>query len=144
MESCAVPSSIDIDELVVKSTISRMLSDNYTLLTICFIVLILLGIVLYYFVKQTFNVIKDYKKHAQRSGLQASSDTEVYLEDDLPEDPAVHEEPGKQQFYKGVNDAFKEYNVEKTKYIASTYGRDNDDTVDNRIAYKKHDDYKYS
>ena len=89
-------------------------------------------------------IIKEHKRNIQRSGLQHKSDTEVYLEDNPVEDPLTHQEPGKQQFYKKVDDVFKEYNIEKTQYIATTYGHENDDKVDNRIAYKKYDDYKYS
>lgn len=149
MESCAVPSSMDLDELIVKSTINRILSDNYTLLIICLVVLILLGVVLYYFTKQTYKVVIDYKQNNVRSGYKPAPESQSYTSngennDEPVEDPLKYQEPGKQKFYKSVDDIFKEYNVEKTNYIAATYGRENDDAVDSRIAYKKYDDYKYS
>ena len=145
MEGCAVPASVDMEEMMVQSYISRMLSDNYTLLIVFLVVTILLGVVLIYFVKQFRSTYTDYKKHLERSDQQQETDNEVELTDEERKlvDPVKYQAPEKTKFYDTVGDVYKEYNTEKTNYIKSLYGTENDDYIDEKMAYKSHDNYDY-
>lgn len=146
MEGCAVPSAMDLDELMVRNYISRMLSDNYTMLIIFAIVIALLIMVLSYFIKNTMRTLKDYKSNLQRSEAPKDKDSEVYVDDDNDNavvDPKAYQESNKLNFMKQMDNAYQDYNLEKTSYIRATYNRTNDDVVDNRVVYKKYDDYVY-
>ena len=133
MEGCSAPAPLDMDEVIVKGYISRMLSDNYTLLIIFMFVVIILVFILKYFYGQAMTTYKDYKKNTAQ---QAES-----TEEDVPTDPTKFQDPGKLKFYETVSDVYKEYNIEKTKYVKSTYQTENTDVIDDKIAYARHDNY---
>lgn len=139
MEGCAIPAGSDMDELIVKGYISRMLSDNTTLIIIFFVVILILGIMLWYFVSQAYTSYKEYKNNVEKSGEQSST----YEAKEEIDDPAKFQEPSKLKFIKSIDAAYKEYNMEKTNYIKTTYGKENDDYIDKNIVYSKYDDYSY-
>jgi predicted PurR-regulated permease PerM len=142
MDGCAVPSPIDMDEVITKGYISKMLSDNYTLLIIFIIIIGLLLFLAIYFINQIKTTVKDYNRNIQKTGSTINTENEVYLDEPEVLDPNTYQDPNKQQFYKNVDTVYKEYNKEKTNYIKSTYNKENDDSIDNRIIYSKYDDYK--
>lgn len=144
MEGCAIPSPIDMDEIIVKGYISRLLSDNYTLLIIFIIVTIVLIIVLIYFVKQVQSALKDYYNNIIASDIPTNIDNEVYNEEESKEtNTSKFQDPNKLKFYKGMTKVYNSYNVEKSNYIKSTYNRDSDDNINDTVIYKKYDNYKY-
>ena len=146
MEGCAVPAPIDAEELIVKSYIGRMLSDNYTLLIVFIITTALLVFVLSYFVKQIFATYKDYQINAKRSEMGTNaSENEVYTDGDMQEvaDPGKYQKASKLDFFKAVDSLYQQYNIEKTNYIKATYGHDNDDYIENTMSYKRYDNYDY-
>lgn len=145
MDGCSLPTATNLDELVVRSMISRMLSDNYTLVIIFIIAASLIIFILHYFVKQTLTVLKDYKNNKQQVDISKGGENEIYLDDDndiTMVDPKMYELDEKKKFYKDVAVVYKEYNEEKTNYLKATYGKTNDDYVDENIAYKQYDDYE--
>ena len=145
MDGCTLPGGFNMEEVLVKSTIARMLSDNYTLIIVFFIAGSIISLVLFYFAKQLYQSLKEYRQNSKQSGYGGNDENEQY---DDPEneynDPKQHEEPKKKMFYKGIDDVYKEYNVEKSSYIKSSYKKDNDDFIDSKIAYQRHDEYNYS
>jgi predicted PurR-regulated permease PerM len=142
MEGCAVPSPIDMDELITKGYISKMLSDNYTLLIIFVIIIGILLFLTTYFINQIKTTLKDYNRNIQKIGSTINTEDEVYIDEPEVLDPNTYQDPNKQQFYKNVDTVYKEYNKEKTNYIKSTYNKENDDSIDRNIVYSKYDDYK--
>jgi hypothetical protein len=143
MEDCGVPGPIDMDEVITLNYITRMLSDNYTLLIICGIIIGLLIFILTYFVKLVQTTIKEYHKNSGKGELSGNTENEIYSsENDDLVDPTQYQAPEKRAFLKSLNDNYKEYNIEKTQYIKATYGKDNDDYIDGKISYRTYDDYE--
>jgi hypothetical protein len=59
--------------------------------------------------------------------------------------PSDHKDPNERRFYDQLETKYSDYNTQKTKYIQQHYdGKDNDDIVNENIAYAKYDDYKYT
>ena len=145
MNGCSIPGPVDMDDLIVKGNIAKMLSDNYTLLGIFAVVSGILIIVLIYFIKDTKSSLTDYLKNKKLSAPPANADSEPQLtgEDIQETDPAKYQDFNKQKFMQDVNSTFKEYNTEKGMYVKANYGKDNDDKIDSRIAYQRYDDYEY-
>ena len=156
MDSCAVPNSIDMDEVITKGYITKMLSDNYTLLIVFAILFLILVFILLYFIKQCFNAYKMYKQNTLGgSSPPVNIDDEIYPMDPLDNlessdpldnlvttDPNNYRDPEEQKFYKDVDTIYKDYNKEKTNYIKSTYNRDNDDEINEKMIYSKYDSYQ--
>jgi len=154
MDGCAVPNSIDMDEVITKGYITKMLSDNYTLLIVFAILFCILMFVLLYFIKQCYNSYKMYNQNTLGgSSPPVNVDSEIYptdpsdpLADSLDNltttDPNKYRDPEEQNFYKDVDTIYKDYNKEKTNYIKSTYNRDNDDEINEKIIYSKYDNYQ--
>ena len=146
MEGCSVP-GVDVPELMIKGGIAKMLSDNYTLLILFFVLGAFIILVLYYFVSQLLDALKDYKKNSGNTVTVNAQDSVEEIDPDdpdaVPEDPNKYTDGNKQTFYKNVDSTYSTYNKEKTQYVKATYGKDNDDKIDNTIEYKKYDDYNY-
>ena len=145
-ESCAIPVPMDMDELIVKSSIKRMLSDNYTLLFVFLFVIVILVLILLYFFKQIKLTLDNYKKYiGQNETISTNDDNEVQYtdEDTSVMDVSKYQDSNKTAFYKSVKDLYNEYNTEKTNYIKTTYGKENDDYIDENMSYKAYDDYMY-
>lgn len=146
MDTCSAPGG-DMDDVIVKNYIGRMLSDNYTLLIVFVLVSAMIIFVLNYFFKQARATYNDYKKNKAQSASNPDdpqADNEIEPdENDEPVDTKKYQDAGKQQFYKNIDTAYKEYNTEKSKYIEVNYGKENDDYVDQKVAYREYDDYNY-
>ena len=146
---CAgVPSGI-----VVLKKLDYMINDNYTLLGILVISLIILGLALSYFLKSLTQTLNTYMKALKRKE-PTSGDNPRSSEDDnykyfelVKDDPdkvqPEHMEAGKHEFTKRVGDAYTEYNKLKSEYLKQTYNEESDDVIDNRMLYKSYDKYEY-
>lgn len=151
MDSCAVPNSIDMDEVITKGYITKMLSDNYTLLIVFVILFLILLFVLLYFIRQCYNAYKMYNQNTL-DAPPVNVDSEIYpLDAEDPADPLdnlnitdpnEYRDPEEKKFYKDVDTIYKDYNTEKTNYIKSTYNRDNDDEINEKMIYSKYDSYQ--
>jgi hypothetical protein len=143
MSDCAVPSPLDMDDMIVKNSIKRMLSDNYTLLFVFLFITIILVLILVYFFKQIQFTLKNYKKFiGNNETINTDTDNEI-IDDDNITDPSKYQDPNKTSFYKSVKDLYNEYNTEKTNYIKTTYNKENDDYINEKMEYKTYDDYIY-
>ena len=154
MDGCAVPNSMDMDEVITKGYITKMLKDNYTLLIIFAILFLILVGILLYFGQQCMDAYKMYKQSSGGSSPSTNVDSEVYpidpadpTSDPLDSlagvtDPNKYKDAEEQKFYKDVDTIYKDYNKEKTSYIKSTYNRDNDDEINEKMIYSKYDSYQ--
>jgi hypothetical protein len=126
--------------------IERMVADNYTIIGIAIITFILLFIVIRYFAKQLYEVIKNYQnsKKKQQAEKKGVDDSEIYDEDEPPVDTSKYMESGKTDFVKDLETAYKDYNKLKGEYIRTNYSKVSDDGIDKTAFYKKHDDYSYT
>ena len=59
-------------------------------------------------------------------------------------DPNQFLDKDKKEFINKIDSVFKEYNIEKDKYITNNFeGRENDDIIDKRVLYDDYDVYSY-
>ena len=126
--------------------IEKLIADNYTVICLCIGIVIILALVVWYFGKQMFEVIKNYRKSyvSMKGNMPSTSeDSEIYDDDEKVYDVSQYFEPGKTDFVKAVETAYKDYNTLKSDYIRSNHMDDNDDVIDkDTIFYKKYDDYE--
>lgn len=132
--------------------IQRMISENYLMIFVCIVMLIIIGYMLYFTINQIVDCVRVYHKAINVQNVIGVSfksnniqDNEVY-ESETPYnafDPINHFEPGKAEFMSNLEKRYDDYNTAKSKYILSTYERTNDDIVDQKTLYKEHDDYDY-
>lgn len=148
---CAgVPNSV-----MLLKKLDSMISDNYTLIVIFFIVMIILGMAAIYFfrsLKANLGVYwKDKRKSKAPAGENpriAEDDKYIYYDnvkdDPEPVQPRENMPVNTTEFVTNMEKTYEEYNKLKSEYIKNTTSsRDNDDLVDESVLYKKYDDYKY-
>lgn len=146
MDGCAVPTGMDLTEVMNKAHISRLLSDSYTMLIIFVVITVALTFVLVYFIKEVRRTIYEHNKNVLKSEAPKNDQNEVYADDDPDAeiaDPTKYQDASKIKFFKDVDKVYKDYNLEKTTYIKSGFNKENDDYIDKRMAYKKYDEYVY-
>lgn len=153
-DSPSIPNGITTD-------LARMISDNYMVMFIYFLIVGILLFFLFWILKDGFSIVFNYIKyrnvrnHSDVEDLSLDGnntkdkkqDNEYYpIEEEqyLIKNPNTYRDKGYQDFIKNVQTAYKTYNTEKNKYISDTYnGRKNDDTIDDKIEYSKYDNYQY-
>ncbi len=131
--------------------IKRMISENYLMISLCVMMLLVIGYLIYFAIVQIIESVKVYRKAIKTESTLSTSksgntqDNEVYDTDNPfnPVDPIRYFEPGKAEFVTNLERNYKEYNTLKSDYILSTYERTNDDVIDKTALYKKYDDYDY-
>jgi uncharacterized protein YozE (UPF0346 family) len=156
-QTCIGNSGNDLTGVSQLKKIERMISDNYTMIFISFLLIIILLLVIWHFYSDLRDTLKNYYKIMQNktsqkgkailAGSSASfpEDEEDYDDEPSYLDSTAYFESGKADFAKKMDSTYKEYNKEKTDYIRSTHRIDNDDVVDtSSVLYKKYDDYSYS
>ena len=150
---CAgIPNSV-----MLLKKLDYMISDNYTLLFIFIVIMIILGMSFIYFFKSLKQSLSTYLKDKVLS-IETSGDNpristddnytyyENTKEDPVPVAPKESMPTGTKEFLKTVDNVYKDYNLLKSEYIKKTYthGKENDDVIDEKTLYKEYDDYKYS
>lgn len=132
--------------------IERMISDNYTLIFISFILLLILFLITWYFGSQLKETIDIYRKASVKfndtlainaSKIGGTDDSEVYDDDGAFVDTTKYFGAGKTDFVDKMKLAYKDYNKQKAEYIKTTYSTIDDDIIDTSTMYKKYDDYEY-
>lgn len=143
------------NSVMLLKKIDSMISDNYTLLFVLVVVLVIVGLALSYFVNSLKNTITTYLKNRPPKEESNGDNPRVKDDDDNqyydnPNDDPQYIDPNEflpkeqRDYIKDVDTTFKEFNKLKTEYIKNTYeGRDNDDYIDQTILYDKHDNYTY-
>lgn len=140
----------DLTGVAQLKKIERMISDNYTIIFISFILIILLGLILWYFSSQLIQTLKGYYKAVGKKNANvvsrtppAKEDLEDYDDDQAYVDTTTYFEPGKADFVTKMTSAYKEYNEGKSEYIRTTYGVEDGDNIDTTALYSKYDKYDY-
>jgi len=137
-----------------------MISDNYTIILLAIVSLLVLAFAARYFGVELYNSLSLYREGVRKQmdtlgkdgGITAakllSQDDEDYDEDgdvtSAPFDVSTYYEQGKKSFVDKVTTQYKEYNKLKGEYIQVNYSKPNDDPVDQDLFYKRHDDYSYA
>lgn len=139
----------DITGTAQLKRINRMISDNFTVIFLCILTIILLSWMMWFFGSKMYSVIKkwqDVRIKVDNSGnATINDDKEVYDEEAMALDGGLNAvNPDKQDFAKSMEYAYKEYNRRKSEYIQTNYTRPNDDVIDQSVFYKKYDDYTYA
>ena len=147
--SCTGPLH-DLTGIAQLKKIERMISDNYTIIFICIIILFILGLILWYFSSELKNTLyayrKAYIKLNENLAINVSAgvdDAEIYDNDGEYIDTNKYFEAGKLDFVAKMKVAYKDYNKQKADYIKNTYSSLDDDAIDTTAMYSKHDDYEY-
>lgn len=140
----------DLTGVAQLKRIERMISDNYTVIFVSFILILLLGLILWYFSSQLRDTLKGYYKAVSKKNADlvsktppAKEDLEDYDDEQTYIDTTTYFEPGKADFVTKMTNAYKEYNESKADYIRTTYGEDDGDPVDTNTLYSKYDKYSY-
>lgn len=153
------------DEIIVsyQRIMSKIITDNYSVIFVYFVIVILLILIAYYFFKNISRTLKSYRKNsalmelapAQDNNINdPAADNERYTKHDVSKDatlyairardnPIDYINKGKKDFLHDVNTQYDEYNTAKSAYIKTTYARKSDDVVDQDILFSRHDDYEY-
>lgn len=134
-----------------------MISDNYTLIFIFLIVMIILGLAFIYFATSIKKNLKTYFKDKKKINESPNGENPRIAADDLytyydnPKDDPDPIQPKEKMpdktkdFVHKMEKTYSEYNKLKSEYIKATTldNRNNDDIVDYKVLFKEHDDYKY-
>jgi predicted PurR-regulated permease PerM len=142
------------NSVMLLKKIDSMISDNYTLLFVLLVVLIIVGLALTYFVNSISTTIKTYLRNIPQKDDSGDNprikedDDNTYFdnpkEDPQYVDPNEYMPKGQKDYIKDLDDSYKEFNKLKTDYLKNTYnGRENDDYIDKQVLYDDHDDYTY-
>ena len=149
---CAgVPNSV-----MLLKKLDSMISDNYTLIVIFFIVMGILSMAFIYFFKSMKTNLGVYwkdkatvKSPSGDNPRMAEDDKYTYYEnvkdDPEPVQPRENMPDKTKEFVANMEKTYDEYNKLKTEYIKNTTTKrlQNDDLVDESVLFKKYDDYKY-
>jgi hypothetical protein len=124
--------------------INRILTDKYIIIFLFIFLIIVAMFIFYYIIKEIRKILKAYYKN-QGSSKDLIED-ELYDDDD--NDPYVinqHMDLVSGNYYKHVENNYKDYNYEKSKYITQNYNIDvSDDVIDRNILFSKQDNYEYT
>jgi hypothetical protein len=147
--------------MVLIKKLENMINDNYTLIFLWFVITIILGLSLYYFfnsIKKTLQSFWNARKELNSkssSASQASNNPRIATDDDYTYYEDAKEEPvnvdpteympaSKRKALEDLKTKYSTYNETKTQYIQNVYsGRQNDDTIDDKVIYAEYDNYKY-
>lgn len=138
----------DLSGVAQLRSLNRMIADNYTVIIISFITIILLIIIAKYFGKIFITTIITYRSNVNKfqEGIKQTStinDDENYDEDEQI-DSSKYFDAGKLDFVQKMQNAYKDYNTKKSQYIQNTYSEQNDDVINKDTLYQKYDNYNYN
>ena len=147
---------INSSEILIHK-INNMIADNYTLLFVLLVLIIIIGLALSYFITSLIKGLSSYFKAKQQYKFKEDIDNprlrefddntfyEDTKEDPEFKDPTEYLDKNKKQVLKNMSNEYGEYNKLKSEYITSNYnGRQNDDVVDKTVMFKDYDNYKYN
>lgn len=167
VETCAEAiKTMDLDFTVYQNKLSRIITDNYTIIVVFLIITIFLAMIIWYFARNLQTTLRNYRKFGKKFDISPAptdnqydkaADDENYdnnkkdvdmdvglMQVASREDPNDFMPKGKKDFIENVTNKYTDYNKEKTSYIRSTRKSTNDDIINDKMLYRKHDDYEYS
>jgi hypothetical protein len=137
--------------------IQRMISDNYTIIVLSIVSIIVLLFAAKYFWGELYASLSSYRKALQKQNdsldnnsygnKKKTEDDEEYEDDDEKDqtfDSTQYFKEGKKQFVTNMESQYNKYNKLKSEYIANNYSKSSDDVIDQSALYKSHDDYTYT
>lgn len=155
-----------VNPAIVVDKIQRMINNNIAIVLILVLLIVFLGVSLFYFLSSITNTLKNYYINRDVNKLDPSTtnslkdknaDNEVYEEPSDPNDAELSDTTFKIQvdptkfmpkyrkdFLKDLEIEHKQYNEELTQLMTKTLNyTSNDDKVDSKILYKDYDNYTY-
>lgn len=140
---------------IMLKKLRSMIADNYTLLFIFAVLMIILGLALVYFAQSLVKTLSGYYKSKGDVKMTSGNDPRTSIDDNYDYYDPISEDPEKidvegsmpksvSDFSKQIDQTYNEYNTLKSEYIKTTYARKNDDIVDIRLRYSNGDDYDYT
>jgi hypothetical protein len=138
----------EINEETIVVMINRMLSDNYTLIVLFLFLIIIIGAITYYFYTELRNTIKFYYRNqgSEEAVKNNPNEDELYEDDNENDDNEVnkHLDSVSGNYFKKVENDYKDYNFQKGQYIINNYRKkESDDIIDRNILFEKKDNYTY-
>jgi hypothetical protein len=159
-----VTTDAGVSSVKVLKQLNSMIKSNITIIIILFVMVVILGFGLYYFVNSLISTLSKYqsRKEMNRTSNSESlkdkaADNEEYPEQSDPNNIDVEEDDmrvvvdptkfmpkPKRDFISKLTIENKEYNKDKTEFVTRKLNYpENDDVVDDKILYKDYDDYQY-
>lgn len=133
-------------EIVVLVKINKMLKDNYGILFLFAILIIVFAYIFVYFLIEVIKVvIKFYKNRKIPKMEKTDDDDENYLFDpnDMI-DPSMFIDKNKRDYLDNIENSSANYNSEKEQWIKNQFGNKVEiDKINDDILYRKHDNYIY-
>lgn len=131
----------DLSGTVQIKKIDKIINNNYSVLAVFALLLVITIISFYYIFTLLYAELKAYFGFRKKKSLKQD---EEYYDDmiDMKYDVTNYYDNNKKQFIKNINKEYSTYNNDKSNYIRSNYNKDNDDIVNGKtILFKKYDDY---
>lgn len=134
--------------------LDNMIGDNYTLLFILIVVLVILGLALTYFLKSLITTIQAYQRGKKQQEIPAGDNPRSKFDDSYTYYPTAKEDPenatdvkipeNKGKFVDELETRYKDVTKEQGEFIKANYGgRNNDDPLDRSTLFAAHDKYRY-
>lgn len=163
-----MPSTADLIFYKNKKMLTKLISDNYTILIMFCVVIAVAILILWYFGSNIYKTIKNYYKYSKPIDISitpsdnqydADADNELYstnmdsdrvsgfykTDDSNRSEDYIRQ--SKKEFLEDIEKRYKDYNTAKSDYIFNTYNKTNDDIINKDILYGfdgKYDDYNYT
>jgi predicted membrane protein len=131
----------DLSGTVQLKKIDKIINNNYSVLGVFALLLVITIISFYYIFTLLYAELKSYFNFRKNKSLKQD---EEYYDDmvDMKYDVSNYYDNNKKQFIKNINKEYSVYNKDKSDYIRSNFNKDNDDVVNGKtIFFKKYDDY---
>ncbi len=140
--ACALETSGKQMTSNVSMKITKMISNNYSMLAIYVVLMIALFIILWFFVKTTWRTLSSY--YALKGDVPKKNiENDYNYDEESLEDPSKYMDPGKKRFVAEVDKTYRSYNEAMDANIKSSGRVDNDNMMDKSILFRNHDDYSY-
>ena len=142
------------NSVVLLKKLDYMISDNYTLLFILVIIIVVLGLALTYFLRNLISTLQVYFKGKKEKEPPIGDNPRLGKDDSYTYYPSSKEDPdrkddlkipeNKGKFVDELETRYKEVTSEQSTYIKAHYnGRENDDPITSVTLFQGHDKYRY-
>jgi hypothetical protein len=159
MSSCALDAARNGDKIVltvetIVMKIDKMISDNYSMLSLYVVFIIAMGFIIWYFGSTLVRRIRTYYQNkgkvedstpsiSNNVHNKEADNNDYDGNDPAPDDVKVYMDSGKKKFVADLDRVYGEYNDAMGDFIRSTGKTDEDGNVDANVLFRTHDEYKY-